>query len=109
MSDPSDSPDDRDGPDTAETDSLESRVATLHDHLEATASLPIDRQTNRWLGEAEAVARDATTPGLDEQTIETRVRQVQRLLDEAEEPANEEATARLEAATRICDDIVDDQ
>ncbi|MDJ1434430.1 hypothetical protein [Halostagnicola sp. A-GB9-2] len=91
------------------SNSIESQVTALYDHLEATASLPIDRQANRWLGEAEAVAEDAITPGLEKRVIETRVRQVQRLLEEAETPNNEEATAHLEAAKQICDDVLDDQ
>lgn len=87
-------------------DALESRLAALRDHLEATAELPIDPKTNRWLGEAEAVARDATADDVDPETARKRVRQVQRLLSAADDPDHEDAVAHLEAARELCDRIL---
>lgn len=95
-----------DSPDDRTDDSLEERLETLYDHLEATAELPIDPKTNRWLGEAEAVARDAARNDIDPATARERVRQVQRLLSEADEPDHEEAAAHLEAARELCRDVL---
>ncbi|TYL38729.1 hypothetical protein CV102_09430 [Natronococcus pandeyae] len=87
-------------------DSLETRLEALHDHLKATAELPIDPKTNRWLGEAEAVARDAARNDIDPATARERVGQVQRLLSEADEPDHEEAAAHLEAARELCEKVL---
>ncbi|WP_254768778.1 hypothetical protein [Salinilacihabitans rarus] len=87
-------------------DALDERVRDLHDHLEATASLPIDPRANRWLGEAEAVARDAATGDLDAATTRKRVRQVTRLLAEAEGTGHEAADAHVEAARGLCEEIL---
>ncbi|MFC7238612.1 hypothetical protein ACFQS4_10330 [Saliphagus sp. GCM10025317] len=87
-------------------DSLEARFRRLHDHLEATAELPIDRRTNRWLGEAEAVARDATENDLDEATARKRVRQIAHLLAEADSPEHERAKMHLESARELCTAIL---
>lgn len=89
-------------------DTLAARVRDLHSHLEATAELPIDRRTNRWLGEAAAVARDAATNDLDDVTIKKRVRQVQHLLAEADDPDHDEATEHLSAARDCCAEILSD-
>ncbi|UTF52316.1 hypothetical protein [Natronosalvus rutilus] len=92
----------------ADPDSLEARLHRLHDHLEATAELPIDRRTNRWLGEAEAVARDAAVNDLDEATSRKRVRQVAHLLAEADSPENERAKGHLESARELCTAVLAD-
>ena len=83
-------------------ESLEERLEALRDHLEATAELPIDPKTNRWLGEAEAVARDAAADDIDPATARERVAQVQRLLSAADDPDREDAVAHLEAARELC-------
>ncbi|GAB3027674.1 hypothetical protein [Natronobiforma cellulositropha] len=82
-------------------------VNELYARLEATAALPVDPRTNRWLGEAEAVARDAATNDLDAETTEKRVRQVASLLESADEPENEEAAAHVEAARELCETILE--
>ncbi|USZ72291.1 hypothetical protein [Natronosalvus halobius] len=92
----------------ADSDSFEARLRRLHDHLEATAELPIDRRTNRWLGEAEAVARDAAENDLDEATSRKRVRQVRHLLAEADLPEHEQAKGHLESARELCTAILGD-
>ncbi|WP_247000803.1 hypothetical protein [Halosolutus gelatinilyticus] len=88
-------------------DALARRVRDLHEHLAATAELPIDRTTNRWLGEAEAVARDAATTDLDRETTKKRVRQIRHLLAEAGDPDHEEASKHVETARERCADILD--
>ncbi|MCU4751991.1 hypothetical protein OB919_08345 [Halobacteria archaeon AArc-curdl1] len=88
--------------------SLENRLNLLHERLEATAELPIDHRTNRWLGEAEAVVRDAAMNTLDEATTKKRVRQAKHLLEEADGTGNEQADEHLEAALELCHSILED-
>ncbi|WP_436343796.1 hypothetical protein [Natronorubrum sp. FCH18a] len=88
-------------------DSLERRTEQLHTSLEQTAELPIDRDANRWLGEAEAIARDVATSDLDEETIAERVEKIHRLLSEVDETGNEEAAEHLEAAAECCEAILE--
>lgn len=77
-------------------------VEALADHLSATAERPIPPATNRWLGEAEAVARDGATEGLDTETRRKRVRQVFELLESAEKTGDEVADNHIEAAEQCC-------
>ncbi len=80
----------------------DSAVDALAEHLTATGERPVPPATNRWLGEAEAVARDAATEGLDEQTRRKRVRQVAKLLESAGETGDEQAASHIEAARACC-------
>ena len=82
-------------------------VDALADHLIATADRPVPPSTNRWLGEAEAVARDAATDGLDADTRRKRIEQVQQLLASADETGDEIADSHIEAATACCRTILD--
>lgn len=77
-------------------------VDALVGHLSATAERPISPATNRWLGEAEAVARDAATEELDTETRRKRVQQVAALLDSAAETSDEIADSHIEAAEQCC-------
>jgi len=86
----------------------EAAVDALADHLSATAERPIAPSTNRWLGEAEAVARDAATEGLDAAVRRNRVQQVAELLAEDDRTGDEIADRHIEAATDCCR-VVDDQ
>ncbi|NKE36635.1 hypothetical protein GWG54_12555 [Natronococcus sp. JC468] len=95
-----------DAPDAPAEESLEERLEALRDRLEATAEVPLDPRTNRWLGEAEAVARDAAADDVDPETARDRVRQVQRLLSEVEDPDREDAAAHLTAARELCADVL---
>nr|WP_222920472.1 hypothetical protein [Natrinema sp. SYSU A 869] len=94
-------------PPSDDLESLEARTRALAHRLEATAELPIDPTTNRWLGEAEAVARDAATSDLEAEIVRERVKKVSGLLDEADDPAHDEAREHLEAARRLCEDILE--
>lgn len=80
-------------------------VEELYAHLEATEELSIRREASRWLGEAQAIARDLVEHDLSEDVIEKRVAQVEDLLDHVEETENptadEHVTAALEATTAI--------
>lgn len=94
-------------PDDGErTAPLESRLRELHRHLAATAEVPIDRKTNRWLGEADAVARDVATSDLEHEIVRERIENVRNLLAAAGEPDHGEAREHLEAARRLCDEIL---
>jgi len=88
-------------------DDPDAAVETLADHLIATADRPVPPATNRWLGEAEAVARDAASDGLDVETRDKRVQQVERLLASADDTGDEIADSHIEAATACCRTILD--
>lgn len=77
-------------------------VDALANHLTATAERPVPPATNRWLGEAEAVARDAASEGLDTATRRKRVQQAAALLDSAAETGDEIADQHLAAAEQCC-------
>ncbi len=81
------------------------QLSKLHDHLEATASLPIDPAANRWLGEAEAVAADLGEGGAEEETIERRVGHVSMLLDRMDDTGHPAAEEHVEAARERIDRI----
>ncbi|CDK37890.1 hypothetical protein [Halorubrum sp. AJ67] len=77
-------------------------VDALANHLTATADRPVPPATNRWLGEAEAVARDATSDDLDTPTRRKRVRQVATLLESADKTDDAVADRHIEAAIECC-------
>lgn len=81
-------------------------VRALAARLESTARLPIDHRTNRWLGEAEAIAQDTAASDLDAPTVRKRVRQVRDLLDEAGDTDHGEADSHLREARELCDVIL---
>ena len=84
-------------------------VDALADHLTATADRPVSPATNRWLGEAEAVARDATSDDIDRTTRQKRVRQVATLLESADEPDDEVANRHIQAAIECCQVVLADE
>ncbi|MFW5977707.1 MAG: hypothetical protein ACOCP2_00540 [Halohasta sp.] len=77
-------------------------VDALAAHLTATAERPVPPATNRWLGEAEAVARDAASEGLDSETRRKRVGQAADLLESAAETGDEVADRHIDAAKQCC-------
>ncbi len=97
-----------DGADTDGTQTtLQTAAREIHEHLEATAELPIDHRTNRWLGEAEAVAADAAFNDLDAETMAKRLSQVRHLLEEADAAGHPEADEHLEQAREVCARVLD--
>ena len=82
-------------------------VDALAAHLTATAERPIPPATNRWLGEAEAVARDAASDDIDPATRRQRVQQVAALLAEAESTGDETADEHIASARSCCQVILD--
>ena len=86
---------------------LADRTQRLHQHLEATAELPIDREANRWLGEAEAIASDVATSDLEAATVHERVEKINHLLAAVDETGHDEADDHLEAATQVAAAILE--
>lgn len=84
-------------------------VEALVNHLTATGERPVPPATNRWLGEAEAVARDAATNGLDTETRRKRVRQAAELLDSADKTGDDIADRHIKAARQCCRVVLDEQ
>jgi len=81
-------------------------VDALADHLVATADRPVPPSTNRWLCEAEAVARDAASDGLDSHVRRKRVQQTADLLESADKTGDEAADRHIEAAIECCQVIL---
>jgi len=84
---------------------LSELVADLHGHLEATAELPVEARASQWLGEAEAVAEDATGPNVPHEAVEKRVGQVRMLLSNVEATGSEAADDHVEAARELVEEI----
>jgi len=76
-------------------------------HLAATAERPIPPATNRWLGEAEAVAQDAASDDIDPATRRRRVQQVAALLAEADATGDETADEHITNARACCQVILE--
>lgn len=83
-------------------------VEKLSEHLIATADRPVPPATNRWLGEAEAVARDAASDGIDAATRRKRVQQVATLLSEADTTGDDIADDHIAAAEACCQVVLAD-
>lgn len=83
------------------------RVAALHEHLEATAELPVDPRASTWLGEAEAVAADAAQPDVPDAVVAKRVAQVADLLSSVDGTGNEKADEHVAAARAAAAEILD--
>jgi hypothetical protein len=90
------------GPDDGD---LEARLRELHDHLAATAELPVETDAGRWLGEAEAVAADVADGDAPPSAIETRVSQVRELLSHVSGTGNEAADEHVTAARELAGEL----
>lgn len=78
----------------------------LYRELEATEELPIDHRANRWLGEAQAVARE-----IRDASGEVRregATQVVGLLESVEDTGSEEADERVERALSLAERLARD-
>ncbi|WP_255151275.1 hypothetical protein [Halorarius halobius] len=86
---------------------VDERVRRLHEHLAATAELPLDRTATRWVAEAEAVAADCRhidNPAV----VRDRVREVAELLSNVESTGHPEADDHVAAAAELAADVVDE-
>jgi len=86
----------------------EERLRDLHDHLTATAERPVERTASRWLGEAEAIARDIADGNMDASVRQERLGKVEQLLDNVEETGDETADGHVAAAKEILDEQLTD-
>jgi hypothetical protein len=73
-------------------------LATVHEHLAATAERPVSREATAWLGEAEAVAADVATGHPPPAAIERRLDDLDRLLGEVDGTGDPDADAHVAAA-----------
>jgi len=83
------------------------QLRALHDHLAATAELPVEPSAARWLGEAEAVAADVADGEAPRTAVRTRVAQVRELLAHVEETGHAEAAEHVAAARELAAAIED--
>lgn len=79
----------------------EELVRQLHEHLAATAEIPVERSASRLLGEAEAVAEDLRE--CPPQLRTERAAVVLRLLEEVGETGSPEADERVDTARRLAE------
>lgn len=86
-----------------ESSDLDELVDALHDALAATQQLPVERSAARWIGEAEAVARDLAEADLDESVVSERLVHVESLLSEVETTGHDEADEHLDDAKLLTD------
>lgn len=86
--------------DTPTDAELQTLLVTVRDHLDATEELPVSPDASPWLGEAAAVAEQATDPALDREGVATRLDHLDRLLDgpDPDNPAVETHVAAARAA-----------
>jgi hypothetical protein len=87
-----------DGASEAPPDDLDALLDSIHDHLAATQELPVERAASRWIGEAEAVARDLAEANLESAVVAERLGHVDSLLDEVETTGDESADEHLDRA-----------
>lgn len=78
-------------------------VTAIHDHLAATAELPVDPNASTYIGEAAAVAADARAAMRDgyHEAASTRVEQVRDLLSHVDDTGNETADEHVDEAARL--------
>ena len=81
-------------------------VTALYEHLHATGERPVTPATNRWLGEAEAVARDAASDSIGPDARTKRVEQALMLLESADATGDETADEHVAAAIDCCQQIL---
>ena len=91
----------RDGAPDDEPRDVDAMLGDLHDHLAATAELPVATDASRWLGEAEAVAADVADGDAPAAAVETRVGQVRELLAHVEGTGNDAADGHVAAAREL--------
>lgn len=83
------------------------RLRRLHEHLEATAELPVEREASAYLGEAEAVARDLVERPADAAVVRERAGHVRDLLAEIEGTGNPTADEHVDAARELASELAE--
>jgi hypothetical protein len=84
---------------------LHDRLTELADHLTATAERPVETRASRYLGEAEAVARDLADGDVDRAVVATRIGHVRDLLEPVAETGDPAADDHVAAASQLADEI----
>ena len=68
----------------------------------------MERTASRWIGEAEAVARDVVEADLSPPVVAERLGHVRDLLAEVEETEDEQATEHVDRAIEVTETVLDD-
>lgn len=99
--------DDGEGPTTAAPAEMGTAelVSAIHSHLEATEQLPLDAVTNRWLGEAQAVAADIATGDVSPAVASARAEHVVQLLENAGDIDDPEASEHVAASLSLAREL----
>lgn len=84
------------------------RVRQLHEHLAATAELPVERESSAYLGEAAAVARDLAERPATPAVVRERAGHVRDLLAAVEGTGNDEADEHVAAARKLAEELTED-
>jgi len=84
-----------------EANDLNEGVTAIHHNLAACLELPVERTASRWIGEAEAVARDLAEADPDEAVVAERLGHIQRLLGEVEATGDERASEHVARAEEL--------
>ena len=94
-------------PDTADA----ALVDAIHEHLDATAELPVDPTASTYLGEAAAVAADARAAMRDghHEAARTRIEQVRDLLTHVDDTGHDAADDHVAEAARLSDEFLADE
>jgi len=86
---------------------LDELLDRLHAELRATEEAPVEREASRWIGEAQAVAADAATGGLDDAVVRKRVAHVAELLDNVDGTGSDAADDHVATAQALAAKIRD--
>ena len=81
---------------------------TLQETLAATGERPVERTASRWLGEAEAIARDAATTERDESVRRERLRKVRDLLENVDGTGDAAADDHVATARELLSALLDE-
>ncbi len=85
-------------PDPSDLDEL---LDAIHAELAATQELPVERSAARWIGEAEAVARDLAEADLSRSVVSERLGHVESLLSEVGTTGDQAADEHLDRAKSL--------
>lgn len=89
-------------------DAATQKLTSLHEHLAATAELPVERTAAALLGEAEAIAGDLADAGtaLPADVRRERLSHVRDLLDRIDGTESPAADEHLSAADAVLSDLL---
>jgi hypothetical protein len=82
------------------------RLSELREELTATEELPVDRTASRWIGEAQALAKDIESADTNSEVIQDRLSQIEQLLENVDTTENAVADEHLTAAKSLLDEML---